>query len=85
MKVIQEKAEFKPVTIQLESQLEVDILSDLVTWFYNNIHFSKSRNYDEIFTFTNELSDKLIELCTDSTDFCVIDVAESKDGVIKFK
>jgi hypothetical protein len=85
MKVERKNKAFEPVIIKLESQFEVDVLADLVTWFYNNIHFSKSDSYDEIFEFTNTLSDKLGELCSDQYNYCVIDTAESKEGIIKFK
>lgn len=82
MKVIQEQAEFKPVTIKLESQFEVDVLSDLMVWCYH--HSSKASFEEKLRNFIREVAENLVDVSSDKSDYVYISNNES-EGNIKFK
>lgn len=79
MKVVQEQAEFKPVIIKLESQFEVDVLSDILAWCNNH---AVGENID--LGFIVDLTRSLADLATNAYDYVYIDDNNS-DGIIKFK
>lgn len=79
MKVIQEQVEFKPVVIKLESQFEVNIMSDLMAWCNNHV---VGENID--LGFIVDLTHSLADLSTSAYDYVYLDDNNS-DGDIKFK
>jgi len=79
MKVIQEQDGFKPVIIKLESQFEVDIMSDLLAWCNNRV---VGENIE--LGFIVDLAHSLADLSTCAYDYVYIDDNNS-DGNIKFK
>lgn len=79
MKVIQEQAEFKPVTVKLESQFEVDVLSDILASCNNHMD-DENINLE----FIVQLSHSLADMSTSAYSFVYIDDNKS-EGIIKFK
>jgi hypothetical protein len=84
MKVFQEKAEFKPVIIKLESQFEVDIMSDLMSWCYNNSYQPDHNSENKVREFLDDLSNDLLKVCSNEYNYIVVDEDES-NGELKFK
>lgn len=84
MKVIQEQAEFKPVIIKLESQFEVDIMSDIMAWCYNNSYQTDTNSENKAREFLSDLSNDLLEVCSSQYNYVIVDDDESS-GELKFK
>lgn len=76
MKVMREEESFKPVTIVLESQLEVDAMSDVAALMDGYAEGSGGLLHTQVRRFFSQLNVQLQNYTTDSYNFVCIEEPE---------